>query len=277
MSFLRPEKRPNPTRSATPPARSVTILGFFQDRREAPLDTTEVWGSMYEAYDDLRWTRWFEMHQLDFLRRWRPNHVAWLAKQSRPIYMLEAYPEIPAAVAYPRQEVNAALGRRFGFSHDYFTSSFSYMLALALHEHFGAVGLYGVGLIEDGECLYERAGLEYLIGMAQGAGVKVTMGKGTPILRIDYVYGYTEPRLNLADVAPIISFLEQNAKFKKASADSIEAWLKAAPKDDPQAQYMARQMIAYDSQVLQLKDLATWLKHYGRGGCLIGPDGDLAK
>lgn len=40
---------------------------------------------------------------------------------------------------------------------------------------------------------------------------------------------------------------------------------------------MGRQMMQYDAQVAQIKDLATWLKHYGRGGCLIGPDGNLAK
>lgn len=260
--------------------KAVHILGYFQDRFEVPMgDGAEVWGlnQLYQIWPEIsdRWTRWFEMHDFDFMKKWKPAYIDWLAKQTRPIYMQKHHPEIPASVEYPRAEINAFLGQRFGFSHDYFTSSFSYMLAVALHEHFEKVGLYGIGLIEDGECIYERAGLEYLVGIAQGSGVSVTFGKASPMLKIAYVYGYTEPRMRVADVAPVCDFLDQNAAILKSNAASLAETLAVLDKAHPQYFELAEALMTADIQRHLLKDMRVWLKHYGRGGTLIAPDGTL--
>lgn len=265
-----------------PETKAVEILGFFQDRYEAPLNPdSEVWGlnQLEHAWPELkyRWSRWFEMHALDYLKGWKPSYVDWLARQTKPIYMQAHYPEIPSSVEFPRQRVNVELGRRFGFSHDYFTSSFSYMVALALLEGFNKIGLYGIGLIEDGECLYERAGLEYLVGLAQGSGAEVRFGKASPMLRIHYVYGYSEPRMNLADVEPVCRFLEQNAQVCRDHMDSLESMLLELPLGSPEFQRATNGLVDLRMQRETFKDVGTWLKHYGRGGSLIAADGTLTK
>lgn len=283
-----------------PEEKAVTILGFFTDRLEAPIgnvlgghppdDGAEVWGlnQLYQYYhhdEPLAWSRWFEMHALDFLKNWNPRYVEWLAAQDRgPIYMQEHYPEIPRSVAFPRDEINADLGKRYGFSHDYFTSSFSYMLALAIHERFQVVGLYGMGFILDGEAQYERPGLEYLIGIAQGSGMKVTLGSTSLLLKIHYVYGYTEPRMKLEHVGPVMDYLKQSAAVMKQRADRIDQWLKVHPVDDtiePEAAAARVRLITEmnncDAVKANLEGQVHWLKHYARGGCLIAPDGTLTK
>lgn len=260
----------------------MTILGFANPGRdEAPLhDGSEVWGlnQLYQLYqDNLAWTRWFEMHDFDFLKKWNPGYVDWLKAQRRgPIYMQKRQRTIPMSEEYPRDAVNATLYRRFGTPPDYFTSTFSYMMALALHERFEAVGIYGVNLIQDGEADYERPGIEYLIGIAQGAGVSVRIATASPLLKIHYVYGYREPRMRLSDVQPIIDFMRYSEGI---SQDSIRALGRILDNEtDPkQRGEIVAETWAVEGQRRAFRDIAWWLKHYGRGGCLIGPDNNLAK
>lgn len=271
MNTLPVERRPT----------SVAILGFFGNRAEAPLDdpSFEIWGlnQLYQVYsDELRWDRWFEMHALDFLKKWNPPYVEWLKAQpaGRPIYMQEHHDEIPASVRYPRQEVNDFLSKSFGFSYDYFTSTFSYQMALALYDRFSTIGIYGMGLVEDGECYFERSGLEYLIGIAQGSGVRVLLESGSPLLKIHYVYGYSEPRMKLTDVLPVCDFLKQSAAM---IADQKRELVKLfdASEDVQQRGELALAIAERRAQGSMLRDTITWLKHYGRGGALIAPDGRL--
>lgn len=260
----------------------MTILGFANPGRdEAPLhDGSEVWGlnQLYQCYqDNLAWARWFEMHDLDFLSKWNPDYVEWLKAQTRgPIYMQRRVDEIPMSRAFPRDAVNAALYRRFKTPPDYFTSSFSYMLALAIWERFEDVGIYGVNFVQDGEADYERPGLEYLIGVAQGAGIRVHLSTASPLLKIHYVYGYREPRMRLSDVEPIIGFMRYSEAVSKDSVRSLDK-LSESETDPKRRGELIAESWAVEGQRRAFRDIAWWLKHYGRGGCLIGPDNNLAK
>lgn len=271
-------------------ARDVEILGFTGDRRAAPLVASEIWGlnQLYQEMTEVPWTRWFEIHDLDFLKGWNPEYVEWLRGLTIPVYMQKHHEEIPSSIAFPRDEVNHDLGERFGFSFDYFTSSFSYMVALALYEGFNAIGLYGVSFILDGEATYERPGLEYLVGIAQGAGVDVTIGPASQLLRINYVYGYKEPRMRLSDVQPVIDYLGYSEATARENVNSLDEALtkypplkKGTPKERVEREKFRREVITRlienQAQRRLLGDLGWWLKHYGRGGNLIAPDGTLNK
>ena len=69
------------------------------------------------------------------------THWDWLhEKHDFPIYMIEAYPEIPGAVRYPLEsasEVYHGLGRNV------FTSTFDFMIALAIAEKYERVYIFG--------------------------------------------------------------------------------------------------------------------------------------
>ena len=97
-----------------------------------------------------------------------------------------AFAGVANAVLYPRESVVRRTGGR-----DYFTNTFAMQLALAVADGFEEVGLWGVSLYEGTarERTAELACLEYWIGVADGRGVKLTVGPRW-LGRRPYVYGY---------------------------------------------------------------------------------------
>jgi hypothetical protein len=92
---------------------------------------------------------------------------------------------------YPLAEVIA------DFNTDYFSNTVDYTLALAIHEGFMEIDLYGVNMSNPGEYAYQKPGVEFWIGMAMGRGVNVrTFGDHSTILktRDGKLYGYGTPQ-----------------------------------------------------------------------------------
>lgn len=249
-------------------SRTLVIFGTSTSLREWNFDRVkdqrvEFWGcnNMYRTYPALfeYASRWFEMHRLAYLDTIPNDHVAQLAKFTGPVYMLEQTDRVPTSRAYPLAIVNKTL-RALGGTEGYFTSTFSYQLALAIHEGFDEVHFYGVDFYEEGERVFERPGLEYLIGLAQGVGVKVVLPSSCPLLTTPYLYGYEEPRMRLEDVRPVVEFLEQLEVSLHASADEQSV------RDDEIGSARAR------ATAKTLHSVQTWLRYYGRAGSLLNPD-----
>ena len=121
----------------------------------------------------------------------RPTGVFTPAKrQGVTLYMHEAYPDIPGAVAYPLAEVQAALcpGRA------YFTSTVAYMLALAIYQGFARIEMYGVHMSMGSEYAYQRDGVTYWLGRAEGAGIEVVLPEACELLQ-GRLYGYDGGRM----------------------------------------------------------------------------------
>lgn len=93
------------------------------------------------------------------------------------LYMQKAYPEYPNAIAFPYDEVIAAIGA------DYFNSSIAYMLGLAIADGAEEIGLYGVDMKASEEYGFQRANCEYLIGVARGRGIKVYVPEISPLCK----------------------------------------------------------------------------------------------
>ena len=115
--------------------KKVAIVGFAESIRHlAPYDddTVEIW-AMNQLYRHIpRGTRWWEMHtREDFLADQVPgtDYLAWLKKCPIPIYMVQKFADIPNSVEYPIEKMSQKYG-------DYFYSTISYMLALAIDEGF---------------------------------------------------------------------------------------------------------------------------------------------
>lgn len=100
-----------------------------------------------------------------------------LNKLDIPIVSFWSAPGVKKFEPYPLWDIVSE------FKSDYFTNSFSYMLAYAIWLGcYKKIWLYGVDMSAQHE-LYrnERGGVEYWIGMAKGRGIDVEISKGSSV------------------------------------------------------------------------------------------------
>lgn len=171
--------------------KKVAIVGFAESSRHlAPYDdpTFEIW-AMNQLYRHIpRATRWWELHKYpDYLRDQVPgtDYMAWLKDCPIQIYMTEKREDIPNAIAYPVE----AMAKKYG---DYFYSTISYMLALAIDEGFETIGIWGIDLSHDTEYEYQKPSAEYFLGIARGLGIDLIIPPQSALLKGLYRYGYQE-------------------------------------------------------------------------------------
>lgn len=239
------QKNERETAQAAPARKRVALVGFASSYKQAPFkdETVEIWG-LNELWRYLpRWTRWFEMHPRAVFGsegdRGQAAHVAWMQTQdpSKPIYMIQPQPDIPGSVAYPLADMAA----RFfpGEPIPYFTSTISYMLALAIAEGFTEISLYGIDLAADKEYAFERPAAEYLIGVARGRGITVTIAAGSALLKTDRLYGYDQ-RANEASYPLSLKWLEARVAQITATRDKTIALLNTQDGQLDECIYMMR-------------------------------------
>lgn len=158
---------------------------------------SELWGVTrcnvlfwFESLTD--WTRWFDVHPVHpephhrgILAK-RPEAWEWYKRQdpSRPIYLLEPHPDVPASVAFPRQWVQDTLKT------SRFTVSVDWMFGLALCEGFERIVLNGIGTRFEPDYQFAHKGIEYWIGRAEGMGVDVVIEGPSCYTEPAKVYGY---------------------------------------------------------------------------------------
>lgn len=157
--------------------RKIAIVGGGPSRRFAPYADSnwEIWAFSSRAWRYPRVTRWFEIHSLTDLqqqlatyrrgRRSYSNYLAFMANLRAPVYMQEPHPDVPTSVAFPFEEVLEQFGPCF-------TSTVSYMVALALIEGCDAIGLWGIEA-RGTEYAYQRPALGYLLSVARKKGIAV--------------------------------------------------------------------------------------------------------
>lgn len=170
--------------------KKVAIVGFASSTRDlAPYDDPafEIWG-LNQLYRYMRrYDRWFEIHQrsvfmADIVRD--TDYVGWLQRTPVPIYMNETHQDMPMSVRYPIETIIEAFGR------DYFTSSIAFEVALAMFEGFEEIHVYGVDLIVGDEYFYQKACLEWWLGLAKGMGIATYIPKESALLKQSHRYGY---------------------------------------------------------------------------------------
>lgn len=157
----------------------------------------ELWGvgrcqTFYWHCTLLDWDRWFDLHPVERtphhkgIKVMRADAWAWYCKQGRyrPIYLLDAHPDCPASVAFPRAHVQAMLKTTR------FTSSAEFLIALAMCEGFERIVLNGIGTRTEPDYQYAHKGILYWIGRAEGAGVEVVIDPPSVYIEPAQVYGY---------------------------------------------------------------------------------------
>ena len=206
------------TKCLPEPRRKFAICGFAASSRNlAPFDDpeAEIW-SLNQLYRHIpRATRHFDIHA-----NWREDnvegtdHPAWLAECGLPVYMTQREPSIPTSLRYPIARV---IERVAGT--DYFTSTVAFMVGLAIleideqverelngstpperfdlsrarvAEAYGRreIGIYGIDLIVGTEYDWQKACVEYLLGIAQARGILVRIPPQSALLKQRWRYGF---------------------------------------------------------------------------------------
>lgn len=169
--------------------KTVALVGMAQTTRHlAPWDDTsiEIWTlneSVAKRFGYVRRvSRHFQLHpKWNYSRETNqndPEHWDWMKSRKPvseggfPIYMQDIDPEVPASVKYPYEEI----------CHKYkvtpeadqqdhwreFTSTFPYMLAMALYEDFDRIEIYGFEMGSETEYAYQRPCVHLWLGIARG-------------------------------------------------------------------------------------------------------------
>lgn len=129
----------------------------------------------------------FELHRWEPEKSWFCiNYRTWLANAKCPIYMIDPVPQVPASIAYPKDEMVRKFGPWF------FTSSLSWMFALAIHQGATEIGLWGVDMSAQEEWEFQRSGCHFFIALAREMGIKVTIPHESDLLRPPPFYGFRE-------------------------------------------------------------------------------------
>lgn len=172
--------------------RPVAIVARGGTHSLAPFRDSnwEIWGMPWCRYPRL--DRAFEIHAASFFetkadtwftgRKWEarfrkdhPGVEVW-CDPSR----MDAF-ENP--VSFPLEEVKR------GLAIPYLENSIAYMVALALHEGRTEIGLYGVHLFAGPEAELSLGSVAYLVGVANGRGIKITIPPGSPLFMSNYTAG----------------------------------------------------------------------------------------
>lgn len=197
------EHRP-PGEEGEKPLRKVAIVGGGPTRRRAPFSdpSWEIWAFSSRRWRPPRVTRWFEIHHPVDLRqqlatrkkgrRTYRGYMRFLRRLDCPVYMYKARPSIPRSVEFPVKPLVEEFGRCF-------TSTASYLIALAIHEGFDVIGLWGVDM-RGKKYVRQRPAVRYLLAVARQRGIKVKLPRSfrlkipsrpkLPRTRVLYAYGW---------------------------------------------------------------------------------------
>lgn len=129
--------------------------------------------------------------------RYAPKMYEWMQQPHPfPIYTQEVYTDVPSSVAYPFADVLALANVKRCAGADwqetinqYFTSSYDYLIGLAILHNPRRIISVGYDMASDTEYRYQREGGAFWLGVAAGRGIEVVIPEECPMLR-GMLYGY---------------------------------------------------------------------------------------
>ena len=131
---------------------------------------------------------WFELHGN---LMWPENqsygapYIDWLKRLTIPVYMQDQG-FVPNALTFPKTEMVKEFGR------DFFTSSFSWMMAFAMAQGAKEIALYGIDMASRDEYILQRPGFYFFKYVAEQRGIKVSAPHESDIMQAPGLYGYSE-------------------------------------------------------------------------------------
>ncbi len=199
---------------------AVCIVGCAESKIYTPFDRpeTEFWGvnNLFasEQIPGAHWDRWFEIHQIkrDAEKLWRrvkvdhkngafqwgdtfrglpmKEYAIGLSKLDCPVYMVQTWPEIPNSVLFPWQKIVECVG-------NYITNTISWQIAFAIMLDFKEIMIYGVDMAVGSEYAYQRPSCEWMLGIAAGRGIAITIPPQADLLKSRFLYAIEEKEQDL--------------------------------------------------------------------------------
>ena len=185
--------------------KKVAILGCGESEAAQQLDGNEFefWGvnNGYWRNEGLPWTRWFEIHRIKevngvYFRRDTDkmggltvrHHLDNLNELDIPIYMHKKWKIVKKSKPFPLMDV---LER---FPRGHFNNTIAWEIGLAILEGFKEIHVYEIAspLDDFGENYIHRLSTEYMLGIAEGLGIKVHVPHYSDLLKSKYLYGFQE-------------------------------------------------------------------------------------
>ena len=114
-----------------------------------------------------------------------PQYIEWLKQQTFPIYMQDNR-LVPNATPLPIQELVGEFGKFF------FTSSFAYMLAMAIKAGANEIALFGIDMASKDEYIKQRPGGHYFMQKAAERGIIVSVPYESDLAQPPPLYGYDD-------------------------------------------------------------------------------------
>jgi hypothetical protein len=130
---------------------------------------------------------WFEIHgDLGWENppAWEAGYIAWLNDQDFDLYvqLLDLFPK---GIKYPKEEIV----KRFGPY--WFTSTFAWMMALAITKKPEVIGLFGVDMAASTEYYSQRPALVYFSQVAAQDNIAIYSPPESDVLQPPPLYGYS--------------------------------------------------------------------------------------
>lgn len=204
------------------PALKIAVVGTSSTSvNEAPWKdpSWQIWSLGKNSVQCQRFDRWFELHTRDVLEAANAlshRHDFLKAAGNKLMVGHNCWPEFPDAQMYPWAEIVGKFGK-------YLTSSLAEMIALAIHEGAAEIGLWGVDMVCPEEYAHQRASCEYLLGIAVGKGIKVTVAKESPILRPTRIYGLEDAGFSREIIERKAEAVQQLSEIKsRMSRDEVD-------------------------------------------------------
>jgi hypothetical protein len=162
----------------------VAILGASSSKELAPFSdaTWQIWTCSPGTVGVPRVSQHFEIHLPGDIAREGPAYDEYL--KLIPVFMQEKSPEYPFSIRYPKEEMLAEFGPHF------FTSSVSWMLALAISQKADEIGLWGIDMTAGEEYDHQRPGCFRFLEIARDRGIKITLPASCGLLKPSRLYGY---------------------------------------------------------------------------------------
>lgn len=192
--------------------RKIAIVGKAASVAFAPWHDPEweIWGMPW--FQCPRITRLFEPHAQVVADTFTgpESDAAWLPEYRK------RYPDVPVycdpsrmhvfdnAIEYPLAEIKKFLPIA------YLETTISYEIALALYEGVDEIGLFGIHMMGRAEFVWQRPSVTYLIGLAQGMGVRVTIPPGSPLFLSGYEAGRYGAGVAQRDISAITGWNPRN-------------------------------------------------------------------
>lgn len=160
---------------------TVVIVGCNKPYTGPRKEGLEVWGCNRIFQVQERIDRLFALDPLTrfyFNEAKKREFLAGVSSRAKRVYLQTREESIPNSEAYPLEKVLTKLGV------PYFTSSISYMLALAICEGAEKIVLWRLYVMPGSlEYLGQKACIEFWVGQAIGRGIKVEISSDSHLCR----------------------------------------------------------------------------------------------